>query len=146
MDKNELYQEVLLQYSKRPKNFGPMECATHAADGHNALCGDEISLALKIENGSVSDAKFTGSACAICTASASLMTGEVKGLSCEAVEQLAHDFREMARTGSGEGLPPRIQVLDRIHLFPQRVKCAVLPWETLLSAIGHQLEKKEPSP
>ena len=142
MDKNELYQEVLLQYSKRPKNFGPLECATHAADGHNALCGDEISLALKIENGSVADARFTGSACAICTASASLMTGEVKGLSCEAAEKLAHDFREMARTGSGEGLPPRIQVLDRIHLFPQRVKCAVLPWETLLSAMEHEVGGK----
>ena len=142
MDKNELYQEVLLQYSKRPKNFGPMECATHSADGHNALCGDEISLALKIENGAVSDAKFTGSACAICTASASIMTGEVKGLSVEAVEQLASGFREMARTGSAPDLPPKIQILDRIHLFPQRVKCAVLPWETLLSAIEHKVEAK----
>jgi nitrogen fixation protein NifU and related proteins len=140
MDKNELYQEVLLQYSKRPKNFGPMECATHTADGHNALCGDEISLALKIEDGKVADAKFTGSACAICTASASIMTGEVKGLTCEDAEKLANGFREMARTGSGDDLPPRIQVLDRIHLFPQRVKCAVLPWETLVNAIEHKKE------
>ena len=140
MDKNELYQEVLLQYSKRPKNFGPMECATHTADGHNALCGDEISLALRIEDGKVADAKFTGSACAICTASASIMTGEVKGLTCEAAEKLAQGFREMARTGEAPDLPPKIQVLDRIHLFPQRVKCAVLPWETLVSAIEHKKE------
>lgn len=140
MDKNELYQEVLLQYSKRPKNFGPMEHSTHHADGHNALCGDEISLALKIENGAVTDAKFTGSACAICTASASLMTSEIKGLSVEAVEKLAGGFREMARTGSGENLPPKIQILDRVHLFPQRVKCAVLPWETLVSAIDTPTE------
>jgi nitrogen fixation NifU-like protein len=140
MDKNELYQEVLLQYSKRPKNFGPMECATHTADGHNALCGDEISLALKIEDGKVADAKFTGSACAICTASASIMTGEVKGLTCEAAEKLASGFREMARSGSAPDLPPKVQVLDRIHLFPQRVKCAVLPWETLVNAIEHKVE------
>ncbi|MEI6323407.1 MAG: SUF system NifU family Fe-S cluster assembly protein [bacterium] len=142
MDKNELYQEVLLQYSKRPKNFGPMECATHTADGHNALCGDEISLALKIENDAVTDAKFTGSACAICTASASIMTSEVQGLSVKAVEKLASGFREMARTGSAPDLPQKIQILDRIHLFPQRVKCAVLPWETLLSAIEHKVEAK----
>ncbi len=137
MDKNELYQEVLLQYSKRPKNFGPMECATHSAEGHNALCGDEISLSLRIEDGKVADAKFTGSACAICTASASIMTGEVKGLSCEDAEKLATGFREMLRTGTAPDLPPKIQILDRIHLFPQRVKCAVLPWETLVSAMGH---------
>lgn len=135
MDKNELYQEVLLQYSKHPKNFGPMESPTHTAEGHNALCGDEISLALKIDGKKVTDAKFTGSACAICTASASIMTGEVKGLQCESVEKLAQGFREMARTGSGPDLPPKVQILDRIHLFPQRVKCAVLPWETLLQAM-----------
>lgn len=140
MDKNELYQEVLLQYSKRPKNFGPMEHSTHHADGHNALCGDEITLALKIKEGKVTDAKFTGNACAICTASASLMTSEVKGLSLEAIEKMASGFREMARTGSGDGLPPKIKILDRVHLFPQRVKCAVLPWETLVSAMEQKGE------
>jgi NifU-like protein involved in Fe-S cluster formation len=68
------------------------------------------------------------------------MTSEVKGLSIDAVEKLAGGFREMARTGSGETLPPKIQILDRVHLFPQRVKCAVLPWETLVSALPQKKE------
>ena len=71
---DELYQELLLDYAKRPRNFGPMESATHRAEGNNALCGDEICVALRIENGTVADAKFTGSSCAICTASAGVMT------------------------------------------------------------------------
>ena len=132
---NELYQAVLMQHSKQPRNFGPLECATHAADGHNALCGDEISVALRIENGTVAEAKFTGSACAICTASASIMTGEVKGLTCEAAHSLAGNFRLLAKDGTGPDVPKKLQVLGGVHQFPQRVKCAVLPWETLVSAM-----------
>ena len=132
---NELYQAVLMQHSKQPRNFGPLECATHAADGHNALCGDEISVALRIENGTVAEAKFTGSACAICTASASIMTGEVKGLACDAVQTLAGNFRLLVKDGTGPDLPKKLEVLSGVHQFPQRVKCAVLPWETLVSAM-----------
>ena len=132
---NELYQEVLLQHSKRPRNFGPLESATHAADGHNALCGDEISVALRIEDNKVSEAKFTGSACAICTASASIMTGEIKGLDCPAVETLAANFRQLAKDGAGPEIPTKLRVLGGVHQFPQRVKCAVLPWETLVTAL-----------
>lgn len=132
---NDLYQEVLLQHSKRPRNFGPLENPTHAADGHNALCGDEISLALRIEGDSVTEAKFTGSACAICTASASIMTGEIKGLTTAAVGELAANFRTLAKDGSGPDVPMKLQVLSGVHRFPQRVKCAVLPWETLTSAL-----------
>ena len=132
---NELYQAVLLQHSKKPRNFGPLENPTHSADGHNALCGDEISVALRVENGTVADAKFTGTACAICTASASMMTGEVKGLPCEAAETLASHFRQFAKDGSGPDLPVKLQVLGGVHQFPQRVKCAVLPWETLVNAL-----------
>ena len=132
---NELYQEVLLQHSKRPKNFGRMENPTHSADGHNALCGDEISVALRIEDGAVTEAKFTGSACAICTASASIMTGEVKGLTCEAAQTLAGNFRLLVKDGTGPDLPKKLEVLSGVHQFPQRVKCAVLPWETLVNAM-----------
>ena len=132
---NELYQAVLMQHSKQPRNFGPLEGATHTADGHNALCGDEISVALRIENGAVADAKFTGHACAICTASASIMTGEVKGLTCEQVQALAGNFRLLVKDGSGPDLPKKLQVLSGVHQYPQRVKCAVLPWETLVSAL-----------
>jgi len=132
---NELYQAVLLQHSKKPRNFGPLENPTHAADGHNALCGDEISLALRVEGDTVSDAKFTGSACAICTASASLMTGEIKGLSREAVQTLATNFRHLAIEGTATDVPKKLEVLGGVHQFPQRVKCAVLPWETLATAL-----------
>lgn len=134
---NELYQEVLLQHSKHPRNFGPMENVTHFSEGYNAMCGDEISVALKIDDGAVTDARFTGSACVICTASASIMTGEVKGMSCDAAKQLAANFRELAKSGTGSALPMKLQVLGGVHQFPQRVKCAVLPWETLLRALDH---------
>jgi nitrogen fixation protein NifU and related proteins len=136
---SELYQAVLMQHSKKPRNFGPLENATHAADGHNALCGDEISVALRIENDTVAEAKFSGSACAICTASASIMTGEVKGLTCEAVRTLAQNFRLLAKDGTGPDVPTKLQVLGGVHQFPQRVKCAVLPWETLVNAMHSPL-------
>ena len=131
---DELYQELLLDYAKRPRNFGPMEGATHRAEGHNALCGDEICIALRIEKDTVADAKFTGSSCAICTASAGVMTNAVKGLPWEEAREMATRFRELARGGSPEGLPGNVRILERVNRFPQRVKCAVLPWETLVQA------------
>jgi nitrogen fixation NifU-like protein len=135
----ELYQAVLLQYSKRPINFGPMEHPTHVAEGHNALCGDEISLALRIEDGKVADAKFTGSACAICTASSCIMTDAVKGLSPDEVDGLAAKFRELAKSGIGENISKKLEILGGVHQFPQRVKCAVLPWETLVTAMENPI-------
>ena len=131
----ELYQAVLLQYSKRPINFGPMEHPTHTAEGHNALCGDEVTVSLQVENGKVVDAKFSGSACAICTASSCLMTDAVKGLTPEEVESLAEQFRELAKSGTGQNVSKKLQILGGVHQFPQRVKCAVLPWETMMTAM-----------
>jgi nitrogen fixation NifU-like protein len=134
---NDLYQEVLLQYARRPKNYGPLEAHTHAADGFNTLCGDEISVALKMENGLVSEAKFTVSSCAVCTASACIMTGEVKGKSIEEIGELAGSFRVIACGGGDAGdLPEKLNVLERVSQFPLRVKCAVFPWETMVSALG----------
>ena len=136
---NELYQELLLDYAKRPRNFGPLADSTHSAEGHNALCGDEICIALRIENGAVADARFTGNSCAICTASAGVMTGAVKGLSCEEARRMATCFRELARGGSPAGLPEKVRILENVNRFPQRVKCAVLPWETLVQAVENPL-------
>ena len=133
---NELYQAVLLQHAKRPKNFGPMEHPTHAAEGHNALCGDEISLALTMENGVVREVKFTGSACAICMASASMMTGEIGGMTSAEAKKLAASFRSLAISGTIQDLPKSLQILGGVHQYPQRVKCAILPWETLVAALG----------
>ena len=132
---DELYQEVLLQHSKRPKNFGTMEQPSHVMEGYNALCGDEIFVMLQIVDDKVVDVKFTGSSCAICTASASIMTHTIKGLSCELIEQLAEKFRHLVKKGTATDLPPTMMVLGGVHQYPQRVKCAILPWETLAAAM-----------
>jgi nitrogen fixation NifU-like protein len=131
----ELYQELILDYAKRPRNFGPLAGCTHLAEGHNALCGDEICVSLRLEEGRVAEAKFTGSACAICTASAGVMTGAVKGKTPEEARLLAGTFRQLARGEEPENLPERVRLLAGVSRFPQRVKCAVLPWETLARAV-----------
>jgi nitrogen fixation NifU-like protein len=134
----ELYQEVLLQHSRRPRNFGPLENATHRAEGVNALCGDEIAVELAVADGTVCKAKFTGSACAICTASASILTMEFAGCPVEAARALAEDFRKLAVSGEAPAAlngRPRLEVMGSVHEFPQRVKCATLPWETALAAL-----------
>jgi nitrogen fixation protein NifU and related proteins len=134
----ELYQEVLLQHSRRPRNYGPLEGATHRAEGVNALCGDEITVELTVAEGRVCAAKFTGSACAICTASASILTMEFAGCAVEAARELADNFRKLAVSGE---IPaalrerPRLEVMGSVHEFPQRVKCATLPWETAVAAL-----------
>lgn len=132
---NELYQEVLLQHSKRPKNYGTMEQPSHVMEGYNALCGDEILVMLQIENEKITDVKFTGSSCAICTASASIMTNAIKNLSSDTVKELAEKFRHLAKEGIGDDLPTTMAVLGGVHQYPQRVKCATLPWETLVGAL-----------
>ena len=138
MNTDELYQEILLQHSRRPRNHGPLENPTHRADGHNALCGDELSDELRIVNDKLEAVRFQASACAICTASGSLMTGAVTGLKSDEATALAGDFRKLATTGE---VAPAIEsltalrALGAVHRFPQRVKCATLAWETLNAAI-----------
>ena len=138
MNTDELYQEILLQHSRRPRNHGPLENPTHRADGHNALCGDELSVELRIVDDNFEAVRFQASACAICTASGSLMTGAVTGLKTDEATALAGDFRKLATTGE---VAPAIEsltalrALGAVHRFPQRVKCATLAWETLNAAI-----------
>jgi nitrogen fixation NifU-like protein len=132
----EIYQEVILQHSKRPKNFGPLDGATHTAEGLNASCGDELQVQLVIENDTIREIKFTASACAICTASASLMTGEVKGLPNSQALEVGSNFRKMVIEGTPpDTLSDRLKILAGVHQFPLRVKCATLPWETLAAAL-----------
>ena len=138
MNTDELYQEILLQHSRRPRNHGPLENPSHRAEGHNALCGDELSVELRIVDDKLEAVRFQASACAICTASGSLMTGAITGLKSEEATALAGDFRKLTTTGE---VPPAMEslaalrVLGAVHRFPQRVKCAALPWETLSAAI-----------
>jgi len=138
MNTDELYQEILLQHSRRPRNHGPLENPTHRADGHNALCGDELSVELRIVDDKLEAVRFQASACAICTASGSLMTGAITGLKTDEATALARDFRTLATTGEVapviESLTA-LRALGAVHRFPQRVKCATLAWETFSAAI-----------
>ncbi len=143
-DPRELYQQVILEHNKKPRNFGKLEPCTHRAEGHNPLCGDELDLTLIVEGELVQDIKFTGSGCAIDVSSASLMTGAVKGKTVTEVLAMAEQFRGMVR---GE-LDPATEapLLGKLVLFagvrdlPVRVKCAVLPWATLHAALRGEAE------
>ena len=146
-DMRELYQQVILEHNKKPRNFGKLEPCTHHADGHNPLCGDQLRLTVQVEDGRIADIKFEGSGCAIDVASASLMTGAVKGKTTEEADRMADQFRAMVR---GELDPAAPNDLGKLTLFqgvkdlPSRVKCAVLPWATLHSALkGEEVASTE---
>ena len=137
-DLRELYQEVILDHNRRPRNFGPLEAANHHAEGHNPLCGDRLVVRLDVENGVIAGIAFEGAGCAISRASASLMTDAVKGKSIEEAEQMFKAFHQMVTSGLdvavAEGLG-KLTVLCGVREFPARVKCASLAWHTLHAAI-----------
>lgn len=138
MDSKQLYQEVILDHNKKPRNWGQLDAPTHKAEGLNPLCGDHIWVTLDVDDHQVKDIAFEGESCAICKASASMMTAKVKGRSVEEAERLAEQFRGMT-TGSLE--PSEVNQLGNLKVFqgirdlPSRVKCAVLPWHTLHAAL-----------
>jgi nitrogen fixation protein NifU and related proteins len=137
-DPRELYQQVILEHNKKPRNQGVCDPATHKAEGHNPLCGDQLSLSLQISDGRIEDVKFTGHGCAIDTASASLMTTAIKGKSVEEAETMAKEFREMIRGDLDTSAPHslgKLTLFQGVKDLPSRVKCAVLPWATLSSAL-----------
>ncbi len=139
-DLRDLYQEVILDHSKRPRNFRKMDEANRHAEGYNPLCGDKVTVYLAVRDGVVADAAFQGSGCAISTASASMMTESLKGKTVAEVEALFSRFHEMmtapdepAASPSGLG---KLAVFAGVREFPMRVKCAVLAWHTLRSALA----------
>ena len=136
---SELYQSVILEHNRAPRNYGTIEGGRHAR-GHNPLCGDEVTVWLELEGDVVKDVRFEGKGCAISRASASLMTGAVKGKTRSEVEQLFTRFHELVtgRLASGaEGeIPPKLQVFENVSRFPVRVKCASLAWHTLKEAMS----------
>lgn len=137
----DLYQEVILDHNKRPRNFRVLDPATHRADGYNPLCGDRITVYLEVENGVVKDLAFQGSGCAISTASASLMTDALKGRPVEEVEKLFQSFHELV-TGdepAPQGLG-KLAVLAGVRDYPTRVKCATLAWHAVRAALEHREE------
>jgi nitrogen fixation NifU-like protein len=135
----DLYQEVVLDHSKRPRNFGPLPGETHHAEGLNPLCGDRITVHARVEGGVLSEVRFEGSGCAISKASASVMTGVVKGKSGREVEALFERFHHLVTEGPVAGDEEslgKLAVFGGVHEFPARVKCASLAWHALRQALA----------
>jgi nitrogen fixation NifU-like protein len=134
----ELYQEVILDHSRRPRNFGELPDASVKVHGDNPSCGDEIHLAVKFDgNGGLEQIKFTGHGCAISQASASLMTMKLKGKKRAEVEEMLRAFHDLVTTEKNDASKNLgdLQVMRGIRKFPQRVKCAMLPWRAVEQAL-----------
>ncbi len=146
----ELYQEVILDHSKHPRHFGPLEHATHNGQGHNPLCGDRVTVHLIVDGQNrIADIKFEGKGCAISQASASLMTDMIIGRTVDEAEKLMGGFLHLVKGEevtdlSGDDLET-LAVMAGVSAFPMRVKCATLAWHTMKSALeaGHNSAKTE---
>ena len=140
-DSKSLYQEVILDHNKKPRNYGAVVDASHRAEGHNPLCGDHISVTLQLNGENIAEIAFAGESCAICKASASMMTVAVKGKSCGDAEIMIQEFRGIV-TGqldiAAASHIGRLAVFSGVHELPARVKCAILPWHTLHAAFNAQ--------
>jgi nitrogen fixation NifU-like protein len=137
MDLKDLYRDVILDHNKRPRNFGRLDPADAHADGHNPLCGDRLSVFVKMDGDRIEDLKFEGKGCAISTASASLMTEAVKGKDKAAIGQLferVHNLLTQQDAPAGPELG-KLAALQGVREFPSRVKCASLCWHTLNAAL-----------
>lgn len=139
---SELYQQVILDHNKKPRNFRKMEDANHSAEGYNPLCGDQLKVYLNLKDDTVKDISFEGSGCAISKAAASMMTQAVKGKTKEDVETLFSEFHKMVTGEVGEESTPNqlgnLKIFAGVREFPVRVKCATLAWHTLHSALNNQ--------
>jgi nitrogen fixation NifU-like protein len=131
----DLYQQVILDHCRRPRNFHEMPAPTCSAQGHNPLCGDELRLFLTLEGDRIRDISFIGSGCCISKASASLLTESVKGRTRSEAEQLFRQVRDLVTTGTAQGELGKLAVFAGVHKFPARVKCAILAWHALVAAL-----------
>ncbi|MDP2708341.1 MAG: SUF system NifU family Fe-S cluster assembly protein [Burkholderiales bacterium] len=138
-DTKALYQEVILDHNKKPRNYGTLGNASHKAEGHNPLCGDHLSITLNLDGERIDAIAFQGESCAICKASASMMTATVKGKTRADAETLIREFRDMSigklDVNSHHHLG-RLVVFAGVRDLPARVKCAILPWHTLHAAFN----------
>ncbi len=142
-DLRELYQEVILDHQRRPRNFRRLENSTQQLEGFNPLCGDRITVYLKVEDGVVKDIAFQGTGCAISTASASMMTESLKGKTREEALALFHSFHNLITGRATEsdvhgGRLGKLEVFAGVREFPVRVKCASLAWHTMHGALEGQ--------
>jgi nitrogen fixation protein NifU and related proteins len=149
MDPRELYQELILDHGRHPRNFRFPEGSNRTAEGKNPLCGDHVVVKAKVENGVITEIGFQGSGCAISTAAASTMTEVVKGKARKEVDALFHDFHDLVTgksTGDADALG-KLAAFSGLSEFPMRVKCATLAWHTLEAALradGADAASKEP--
>jgi len=149
MDLKELYQDIILEHGKSPRNFGKCKKYTHEAKGHNPLCGDQVHVYLKLNNEkNVDNVTFEGTGCAISIASTSIMTELVKGKSLEVAKKIVMDFLNMIKNTQeiksndlNEDQKIKIMSLSGVKQYPMRVKCATLAWHTLTSAINGKKEE-----
>ena len=140
---NALYQEVILDHNRKPRNWGALAAPSHRAEGHNPLCGDHIVLTLEVDGeGRIGAVGFEGEGCAICKASASMMTGAVKGRPVSEAEAMIGQFRGMVTgeldTERDANQLGRLRVFAGVRDLPSRVKCAILPWHTLHAALNRE--------
>ena len=135
---SELYQEILLEHNSKPRNYRRVEEANRSADGYNPLCGDQISLFLKVEDGVITDVGFQGTGCAISRASASMMTQSIKGQRLEKAEKLFDQFHKMLTDPDADldyDELGDLETLSGVAEYPTRIKCAILAWHTLRAAM-----------
>lgn len=139
---DQLYQEVILDHNKNPRNFGELPEATHSSIGHNPLCGDHIEIFLNVVDGVIEDVKFKGVGCAISRASASIMTTVLKGKTIEEAKQLFERFHRVITSEPDEHIDTdelgKLSVFAGVREFPARVKCASLAWHTMVAAIENE--------
>ena len=143
-DLQELYQEVVLDHNRRPRNFKKLDDANRTAEGFNPLCGDQINLDLKVEDDVIADVGFTSTGCAISKASASMMTEGIIGKTVEEAEEIFNEFRLMVTRGPSEGFDSEVlgdlEVLAGVSKYPARIKCATLSWHTMQAALVSKVE------
>lgn len=134
-DLSELYQQVILDHNKRPRNRGRLPTATRVAHGDNPTCGDQCSVYLRLDGDRIAEITFDGSGCAISQASASLMTTQVKGKTAAEVEAMFQEFHKIVTTGEAPEEISDLAAFAGVHAFPARIKCATLGWHAALSAL-----------
>lgn len=137
MSLRELYQEIIVDHGKQPRNFGDMPDASLQKDGKNPLCGDELTIYLHEKDGVIEDVRFKGTGCAISVASASLMTESIKGKSTQQVKEMFEQFHQLVTEGKEVADLGKLACFAGVAEFPARVKCASLAWHTVRAALEH---------
>ncbi|HWN45315.1 MAG TPA: SUF system NifU family Fe-S cluster assembly protein [Thermoanaerobaculia bacterium] len=145
-DLRDLYQEVILDHNRVPRNFGKLENANRESEGYNPLCGDRVKVFLHVEGDRIEGIAFQGSGCAISTASASLMTEALKGRTVEEARRLFHGFHDLLTTGGDGDDLGKLAVFAGVREYPIRIKCATLAWHAVQAALEQPLDEKNLHP